>query len=328
MGHPSQATLAKPRPVIIDTDLSFDDYVALIYLLRHPDIDVRAITVVNGIVHVKPGVENVRRLLSLTRHMTIPFAGGPNKPLVGQHAFPADWRFLLDYALRLLLPMHPLPTPSKVSAAELICQQVLASKTPVTFVALGPLTNLALALRADPTLATRFDRVFVSGGAINTNGTIRDVVPSHPNAAAEWNLYIDPAAADIVFNSGTRLELVPLDVTHTSGAQPLLFQREFVRHLAALARGRATKTIVRIVRVWQLLNPRCQSIPMWDAVVAAIAVDATIGCDWRDLAIRIALESENVAGQTIVDKDGQPNAHVCMAGNQVAFEEAYLAAMC
>ncbi|MFL7791156.1 MAG: nucleoside hydrolase [Anaerolineae bacterium] len=328
MVNVSQVAPIEPQPVIIDTDLSFDDYVALIFLLQHPDVDVRAITVVNGVVHVKPGTENVRRLLSLTGHTTIPFAGGPEKPLRGQHAFPADWRFLLDYALRLLLPMRSLAVPSKVSAAELICQQVSASETPVTFVALGPLTNLALALRADPTLATRFDRVLISGGAIHTAGTIRDVVPSHPNTVAEWNLYIDPAAADIVFNSGTRLELVPLDVTHTSGAHPLLFRREFVRHLAALARERATKTIVRIVRVWQLLSPRCQSIPMWDAIVAAIAVDATIGCDWRDMAIRVVQEPEDVAGQTIVDDNGQPNVCVCLAGDQEAFEEAYLAAIC
>jgi len=328
MGNFSQATSVKPRPVIIDTDLSFDDYVALIFLLRHPDVDVRAITVVNGVVHVKPGIENIRRLLALTGHTAIPFAGGLETPLTGQRAFPGLWRFLLSYALRLLLPRQSPAVPSKVSAAELICQQVSASETPVTFIALGPLTNLALALRADPTLATRLARVFVSGGAIHTRGTIRDDVPSHPNVVAEWNFYIDPVAADAVFNSGARLELVPLDVTHTNGTRPLLFERRFVHRMVAQARGRAVKTMIRIVRVWQLLNPRCQAIPMWDAVAAAIAVDKTISCDWHDMAIRVVQEPEDVAGQTIVDDNGQPNAHVCLAGDQEALEEAYLAVMC
>jgi inosine-uridine nucleoside N-ribohydrolase len=314
----------KPRPVIIDTDLSFDDYVALIYLLQHPAVDVRAITVVNGVVHVKPGIENARRLLSLTGHTAIPFAGGPEKPLTGQHAFPAIWRFLLDFAVRLMLPKHSLPAHSNVSATELICQQVSASETPVTFIALGPLTNLALALRADPTLATQLDGVFISGGAIHAGGTIHDDVSLNPNKVAEWNLYIDPVAADVVFNSGIPLTLIPLDVTHTEGSQPLLFTREFVRRLSLLAHERDAKVMVQLMRLWQLAKPRHQAVPVWDAVTAAIAVDTTIGRDWRDLAIRVALEPK-VAGQTIIDEDSQPNVRVCLAGDQAAFEEAYLA---
>jgi inosine-uridine nucleoside N-ribohydrolase len=326
MGNTSKVTPSKPRPVIIDTDLSFDDYVALIFLLQHPDVDVRAITVVNGVVHVKPGIENVRRLLSLTGHTAVPFAGGPEKPLTGQHAFPAIWRFLLDFALRSMLTNHSLPAHSDMSATELICQQVSASETPVTFIALGPLTNLAPALHADPTLTTRFDRVFVSGGAIHAGGTIHADVSLNPNKVAEWNLYIDPAAADVVFNSGIPLTLIPLDVTHTNGPhQPLLFTREFVRRLSGLAHEQAARVMVRIVHLWQLVNPQHRAVPVWDAVTAAIAVDTTIGRNWRDLAIRVALEPETIAGQTIIDEDSQPNARVCLAGDQAAFEEAYLA---
>jgi hypothetical protein len=64
---------------------------------------------------------------------------------------------------------------------------------------------------------------------------------------------------------------------------------------------------------------------VWDAAVAAIAADRTIGCDWRHLALRIVLEPEDVAGQIIVDEESRPNARVCLAGDQSAFEEAYLA---
>lgn len=314
-----------PRPVIIDTDLSFDDYVALLFLLQHSDIDVRAIAVVNGVARAKPGMEGVRRLLSLTGHTAIPFARGPGRPLMGQRAFPAYWRFLVDCVPYLLLPRHSCLAPLDVPAAQLICQRVAASESPVTFIALGPLTNLALALRADPTLATRLDSVLVSGGAIHARGTIPDDVPSHPNKVAEWNLHIDPVAADIVFNSGVRLDLVPLDVTHTSGSQPVLFSRQFVRRLSALAQGQAARTTVRILRLWQLARPWQRAFPVWDAVAAAIAVDKSIGCDWRDVALRVALEPEEITGQTIIDEDGQPNARVCLAGDQAAFEEAYLA---
>jgi inosine-uridine nucleoside N-ribohydrolase len=103
------------RPVIVDTDLSTDDYVALLYLLRHPAIDVRAITVANGIVHVKWGVENARRLLALVGRTDIPVAGGPEKPLAGQHAFPASWRIFLDVVPRLMFP-RARPAPEGLTA--------------------------------------------------------------------------------------------------------------------------------------------------------------------------------------------------------------------
>jgi inosine-uridine nucleoside N-ribohydrolase len=186
------------------------------------------------------------------------------------------------------------------------------------------LTNIALALRADPTLATRFDTIFISGGAINVPGTINKDVPSNPNTVSEWNLYLDPIAADVVFNSGARLALVPLDVTHVSGSSPLLFSRDFVHRLTVSACGPASRLMVRFIRLWQLTTPKHQATPVWDAVVAAIAVDPAIGCDWRDLAIRIATQPEQVAGQSVVDANKPANVRVCLGGNPSAFEAAYL----
>jgi inosine-uridine nucleoside N-ribohydrolase len=234
------------RPVIVDTDLSIDDYVALLYLLQHPGIDVRAITVVNGMVHVQSGIQNARRLLSLVGQPDIPVAGGPDQPLAGRHAFPSSWRFTFDLGPRLVLPRASSAAPFGLSAPELIRQRILAGDVPLTFVALGPLTNLALALRADPTLATRVDTIFICGGAINVPGTIHQDVPSNPNNVAEWNLYVDPVAADMVFNCGAHLTLIPLDVTNVAGPQPLLFGRDFVRRLIGAACGRPSKLMVRL----------------------------------------------------------------------------------
>ena len=318
-----QSPLKVRRPVIVDTDLSFDDYVALLYLLQRPDIDIRAITVVNGVVHVKQGVENVRRLLSLVGRMDIPVAGGSDRPLTGQLAFPASWRVLFDFGPRLIFPQVPSAT-LELPAHELIRQQSVASGIPITVVALGPLTNLALALRADPTLATRLDTIFISGGAIGVPGIINNDVPVSPNTVSEWNLYLDSVAADIVFNSGARLALVPLDVTHVYGPHPLLFSRDFVDRLAVSARGQTSKLMVRFLRSWQIFAPRHQATAVWDAAVAAIAADPTIGCDWRDLAIHIATQPERVAGQTVIDDDKPANVRVCLGGDQTAFEAAFL----
>jgi len=314
------------RPVIVDTDLSFDDYVALLYLFQRPDIDIRAITVVNGTAHVKRGVENVRRLLSLVGRADIAVAGGPERPLEGGHTFPSLWRFNIDFGIRLVLPRVP-PVPTTLSAPDLICRQIAASDSPITFIALGPLTNLALALRADPTLTALLKTVYISGGAIDVAGTVQEDVPSNPNHVAEWNFYADPVAADIVFNSGARLALVPLDVTHVHGPRPLLFDRDLVRRMAACAHGRGPKLMVRLIHLWQLLKPRRRAIPVWDGVVAAIAADPAIGSDWRDLALRVVTQPESLAGQTVVEPNKPANASVCMAGNSKAFEAAYLSAM-
>lgn len=312
------------RPVIVDTDLSFDDYVALLYLLQHPAIDVRAITVVNGVVHVKPGVENARRLLALVGRTDIPVAGGPDGPLTDRHAFPGRWRTLLDYGPRLLLPRTCAIVPGP-SAPELICQQSLAGDDPITLVMLGPLTNLARALRSDPSLASRIEMVYVSGGAIDVPGTIHANVPSNPNRVAEWNIYLDVGAADLVFRAGIPITLVPLDVTHVTGPQPLLFSRDCVRRLRLSARGRTSRLMVRLISWWQSIVPQYAATPVWDAAVAAVVADPAVGTEWRHLAIRVATQPEDVAGRTVVEAVGRPNVQVCLGGDQTALEASYLA---
>lgn len=320
------SNLTIPRPIIIDTDLSFDDYVALVYLLQHPAVEVRALTVVNGVAHVKPGLENAGRLLRLAKRNNIPRAGDPQGELEKKQFFPESWRAIMGYGIRLWLPWNSL-SPSSLSAPELICQQCLSSDQPVTFVALGPLTNLALALRTEPKLAIHFEKIVISGGAFNVKGLIRNDLPNSLNDTAEWNMYIDPEAADFVFKSGIPIELVPLDVTHVTGPQPLVFSRKFVKSLRQAARSPASRLLVRLIYSWAMIVPQYPAIPVWDAAVAALVVDPSIGTDWRELAIRIEAEPEAVAGQTVIETGKPANARVCFGGNQAVFEQAYLELM-
>ncbi len=286
---------------------------------------MQAITVVNGVAHVGPGMENLRRLLTYVARSDIAVAGGPEKPLEGNRTFPRVWRFLLDYGPRLLLPRRRVP-PADTSAADLIRQHVLAADAPVTIVALGPLTNLALALRADPALASHIDTVVISGGALHVPGAVHSDSPWNPNLVSEWNLYIDPVAAEIVFNAGMRLVLIPMDVTHVEGSQPLLFGRALIRRLSQTAQGKASTLLVKFMRFWQpVARLRYSVTPVWDAAVAALAANPAICCDWRDLGIRILTEPDEVAGQTIIDADRPTKVRVCLGGDQDAFEADYLA---
>ena len=311
------------RSVLIDTDLSFDDYVALLFLLQHPAVKVCAITVANGVVHVQPGLENAARLLALVNRPDIPIARGPAQSLSGRNDFPASWRFLMDYVIRIFLPRQKAPL-SSLEAPALIRQQILASPSPVTFIALAPLTNLALALQADPTLVQHIETIVVSGGAFTVPGTIHTEVPTNPNTVAEWNFYTDPLAAQIVLQSGAQIALVPLDVTHIQGPSPLVFSRASIRALRTAARGKASRLLVRLIYLWQLATNQFPVTPVWDAAVAALAVDPQLG-RWRELRVKVVQQPLAVAGQTCEEADLLNPIQVCFEGNQVAFEAAYLA---
>ncbi len=310
------------RPLLIDTDLSFDDYVALLYLLQHLAVDVRALTVANGVVHVRQGVENAQRALTLAGKGEIPVAGGPETPLSGGRTFPKRWRAILDYVPRLFLP-RGTSLPSNLTAPALICHQGLMSDIPLTFVALGPLTNLALALQAEPTLPQHLARIFISGGAVHVPGVIAEDVPGHPNRVAEWNFYLDPEAAEIVFQSGIPITMIPMDATHVTGPAPLLFPRSFVRRLKVGARTPASRLMARFIAIWQMATPQFLATPVWDAASAVLLTDPEVGTTWQELPLRVVTHPDEVAGHTRVEPDQPPCVRVCLGGDQAAFEAAF-----
>jgi pyrimidine-specific ribonucleoside hydrolase len=306
------------RAIIIDTDLSHDDYVAILYLLLRSDVDILGITVANGVTHVETGLENIHRLLAMADREDIPIAAGPPAPLVGDNAFPDLWRIVVGSAFRPALP-KPTTAPPSTTASALIRQLVAHSSTPVSFIALGPLTNIAQALQHDPTLASGLDTVVISGGAIY----VQDL--SNPQGVSDWNLFVDPHAANIVFRSDVPLVLVPLDVIDLHGSSPILLTNSFVDSFTASAGGWESRLMAHIMKGWFLVGPGTEAVPLWDAPVVAIATDPTICTDWRNLSIHITLEPAEVAGRTVVEENGQPNVRACLAGNQAAFEAAYLA---
>lgn len=315
---------AKLQSIIIDTDMSHDDMVAILFLLQRPDLDIRAITVVNGVAHVKPGVENVRRILALAGRTDIPVAGGPDDPLDGKRAFPDDWRILVDFSVLPALPSVPAVADER-SAPQLIVQQAGNSPRPVRLFALGPLTNVALAIRQDPGLPDRLEDIFISGGAINVPGAIHEEFPANANAAADWNLYIDPVAADEVFRSGVRLALAPLDVTHRTGAHPLLLSPAFIDKFFASASGREARLLARIIRGSQLMtSPSAPEVQMWDLPAVVLALEPQVCSNWQDLALRIILAPDDMAGKTITEKGQAPNARACLDGDLTAFENILL----
>lgn len=138
-----------PRPVIIDTDMASDDWMAILFLLQRPDIKIKAITVAGtGETHCGPGVRSALRLVALAGESGIPAACGREIPLQGDQVFPEDWRTWADTLSGLAAP--DVETPPQGDAVQMLSTLMQESPEPMTVLTLGPLTNLAEAIQADP----------------------------------------------------------------------------------------------------------------------------------------------------------------------------------
>lgn len=199
---------SRAMPVVVDTDMASDDIMALSYLLEDPAVSVRAITVAGtGVTHGRPGAQNALRLIRALRvPRRIPVGYGPPYPLSGFRSFPPAWRASADAMYDLGLASWRGSQPTQ-SAVRLMVSTIEKSPRPVRLITLGPLTDVALALRADPRIARKIAGIYAMAGAIGVPGN----EPIH--GLAEWNVYVDAAAAARVLGSGIPMTFVPLDAS-------------------------------------------------------------------------------------------------------------------
>lgn len=202
------------RHLVIDSDPGIDDALAILLALRSSDARVEAVTTVAGNVAVDRATANARRILAVAApDAPPPLAAGAPAPLKralvtaghvhGQDGLGNLERFVEpDGRARYPEPPHAIEMRS---GPEVILDAADRWRADLTIVALGPLTNLALALQQDPRRLARAGRIVVMGGAIG--------VPGNVTPAAEFNFYVDPEAAAVVLDAGLPVELIPLDVT-------------------------------------------------------------------------------------------------------------------
>ncbi len=305
-------------PIIIDTDMAIDDWLAILYLLRHPEADVRLITVAAaGEAHAGPGEVNARRLLALAGHPGIPTAAGSPLPMHGKRAFPLIVRLLMDARLFLPMPGPSAPVVSGKTAVELIASTLEASTEPVSILALGPLTNLAEVLQSNPKLAKKIAAITIMGGALDVPGNLGSVSPGlKANVTAEWNIYIDPHAANIVFKCGAPVILVPLDATNLV---PLT--KRFLTEIAARAQHPAAKFSYKALeRIFRLSNGR--EFYFWDPLAAAAVVQADI-LKLEEFRLRVIEEDGTECGRVLRDDQGFV-VQAAIGADAQAFEQSYL----
>lgn len=193
-----------PKKVIIDTDPGIDDAMAILFALRSPELDVLALTSVFGNVDVVQTTRNTRQILDLAGRSDLVVAAGASRPLLRPFDGGAPFVHGENGLGNVQLPPPRAPL-SGLPAAYFIVEQLQSRPDRVTIIALGPLTNLALAVRLEPRVVDQVERVILMGGAALSVGNVSPV--------AEANIIHDPEAAKIVFEAGWPITMVGLNVT-------------------------------------------------------------------------------------------------------------------
>ncbi|MGK3937156.1 nucleoside hydrolase [Streptomyces caeruleatus] len=280
----------QPIPVIIDCDTGVDDALALLFAVRHPGIDLRAVTCVAGNTDVDGVVRNTLTVLEQAGAGDVPVARGAARPLIepvrtAQHVHGLDGMGDLG-----------LPAPARVAvdvdAVTLLRREILASPTPVTLVPTAPLTNIALLLRTHPEVVRNIERIVFMGGAVATGNA---------TPVAEFNVWHDPEAAAILLTAGVPITMYGLDVfkrvivpaadvqrLRASAEPSLRMAGELLAHRDPAASGDPTPTG-----------------GLGDAGAVCAVVDPG-GLTTELLPVEVSLAPGPTRGQTVVDRRARP----------------------
>jgi inosine-uridine nucleoside N-ribohydrolase len=287
-----------PIPVILDCDPGHDDALAIMLAVADPAIDLLAVTTVAGNVTLENTTANALRVLDMVGRPDIPVAAGADRPRVRELSTAASMHG--DGGLAGPLPVAPSRPPSSLTAVELIAQVLTEASEPVTLVVTGPQTNAAAALESLPHLRDRIARIVFMGGAVDLGNW---------TPAAEFNIWVDPEAADVVLRSGLDLTMIGLEVTHQAWLAD--------EHADALrGRGDCGQFVAELLDHFVGFHQErfgWEGAPIHDAVTIAHLIDPTL-VTTVFANVEVDLESELCVGRTVVDRwrvtDRTPNCHV------------------
>jgi pyrimidine-specific ribonucleoside hydrolase len=274
----------KPRRIIIDTDPGIDDAMAIFLALRSQELKVEAITPVAGNVPLDFTLPNALRLVEIAGRTDIPVAAGASHPLVRRlvtagHVHGVNGLAGVDFP-------EPKTKPVRETAPEIIRRIVRENPGEITIVAVGPLTNVALALRADPELARMIPAIAIMGGSLSGG----NMTP-----AAEFNLYVDPEAARIVFDANIPLTMVGLDVT-----RKCLVSEQHIKRLEAANNpvSQAAGKILRATYERMRHGGEVTDIALHDALAVASLIDHDV-ITRKAYYVEVETVGEWTAGQTL-----------------------------
>ena len=281
---------AQRIPIIFDTDIGddIDDALALALALQSPELDVRAVTTV--VDDTERRTRLAWKQLGIYNRKDIPVATGASEPLLDPVRTTRARQF------EVLTPQDRAPTAAHRRAADLIIETLLASPEKLTLVPVGPLTNIALALKTEPAIKAKIERIVIMGGAFEM-------------LTPEYNIRRDRVAAEIVFRSGVPITAVGLDVTTKCKLQAADIDR------LRAANNPASAFLVRLIELWQ--NGRSDQYPtLHDPLAVAVSFLPTL-VETRLGGVQVETNSTLTNGITVfTPADRLPKGEV--ASTQVA----------
>jgi pyrimidine-specific ribonucleoside hydrolase len=277
------------QQMILDVDTGIDDALALMLAVRHPDVNLRAVSCVAGNASLEQVVRNTLTVLDVAGAGDIPVAAGAHRPLLAEanhaaHVHGTDG--LADLGLpestRAVVPVH---------AVELLRREILASPTPVTLVPLAPMTNIAVLVRMYPEVLANVERIVFMGGSASVGNA---------TAVAEFNTWHDPEAAEIVLTAGVPITMYGLDVFYAVTIPPDDISRlRTASEPGAQLVGRLLQHIVS-VKGGEVRVAGAGHGDIGDAGAVCAAIDPD-GLSTVNLPVRVSLGDPLTRGQTVVD---------------------------
>ena len=295
--------------LLIDTDTASDDAVALLMAFRHETVE--AITVVAGNVPLDQAVQNALYTRDLVGATTPVYAGraGPRSGELHTAQFVHGEDGMGDIGLNLTGR-----EPDDGDAVDVLVEAIRASPGELTLVTLGPLTNVAEAFERAPDVAKKLDRLVLMGGTADAVGNM--------TAVAEFNVWVDPEAARVVFRSGAPIELVGWDISRKYAAFDEA-EQETLRRLSPL--GEFAVDIQATLNDWAREHTGLPGFDYPDPIAMAVALDPSVATDTRRLHVDVETAGELTRGQTVVDHLGltgnEPNADVVLEASRARFLE-------
>ena len=278
-----------PRKIIIDTDPGQDDAVAILLALASPeDLEVLGIVAVAGNVGLHHNANNARKVVELSGRTDIPVYAGCARPM-RRHLVTAEHVHGETGLNGPQLPEPKMPLQKQHGVDYIIDTLMAAEPGTITLCTLGPLTNIGMALVKQPAIAERIAEIVMMGGAYFEVGNI--------TPAAEFNIYVDPEAADVVMRCGAPITILPLDVTHQIQATP--------ERLAAIVglgntTGKAIYDMLTFSETFDLQKYGWAGAPLHDPTVIAYLLKPEL-FKGRHCNVTIETASELTLGMTVAD---------------------------
>ena len=296
------------KKIIIDTDPGHDDALAIMLAVKSEMFEIEAITTVAGNSTIENTTRNARYILKLLEKENIPVFSGASKPLEKE---------LIQALVHGTSGLEGLDPKIKANltnnAVEKIIEIISKNPEEITIVALGPLTNIAKAIKQNPEVMKLVKEIIIMGGAIR--------VPGNKNRVAEFNIFVDPEAADIVFKFPIKKTLVPLDACNNVQLQLTDFEK---------IKGSLKQPVLA------MMKPFIKNIFADEGVNAALVYDALTvyylmnpeACKIKEYNIKIETKGELTRGMTVVDlrnkQEEKPNVIVVENISESAFKNDFI----